>query len=52
MDSLQPLKKLRESQGLRVALIDVEDIYDEFSFGNKSPKAIKDFLSISKEEMA
>jgi hypothetical protein len=46
--SLQPLTKLRESQGYKVALIDVEDIYDEFSFGNKSPKAIKDFLVSAK----
>ena len=47
-NSLQPLKTLRESQGLKVVLIDVEDIYDEFSFGNKSPKAIKDFLTLAK----
>jgi hypothetical protein len=33
---------------LRVALIDIEDIYDEFSFGSKSPKAIKDFLTSAK----
>jgi hypothetical protein len=50
MNSLEPLKKLRESQGLRVALIDVEDLYDEFSFGNKSPKALKDFLSLAKNK--
>jgi hypothetical protein len=48
LGSLQPLKKLRESQGLRVGLIDVEDLYDEFNFGNKSPKAIKDFLTLAK----
>ena len=48
LDTLQPLKKLRESQGLKVALIDVEDLYDEFNFGNKSPKAIKDFLTLAK----
>jgi hypothetical protein len=48
LESLQPLKKLRESQGLKVALIDVEDLYDEFSFGNKSPKAIKDLLTLAK----
>jgi hypothetical protein len=48
LDTLQPLRKLRESQGLKVALIDVEDLYDEFSFGNKSPKAIKDFLASAK----
>ena len=48
LGSLQPLKRLRESQGLRVALVDIEDLYDEFNFGNKSPKAIKDFLTLAK----
>jgi hypothetical protein len=48
LGSLQPLKSLRESQGLRVALVDVEDLYDEFNFGAKSPKAIKDFLALAK----
>jgi hypothetical protein len=48
LGSLQPLKTLRESQGLRVALVDVEDVYDEFSFGVKSPKAIKDFLALTR----
>jgi hypothetical protein len=50
LESLQPLKKLRESQGLKVSLIDVEDLYDEFSFGNKTPKAIKDFLASAKNK--
>jgi len=49
-NNLQPLKKLRESQGLKVALIDVEDLYDEFSFGHKSPKALKDFLGLAKKK--
>jgi hypothetical protein len=44
LESLEPLKAFRESQGLSVALIDVEDLYDEFSFGIKTPRAIKDFL--------
>jgi len=48
LGSLQPLKNLREAQGLKVALVDVEDLYDEFSFGSKSPKAIKDFLASAK----
>jgi len=34
-ESLAPLKTLRESQGLTVALIDVEDLYDEFSYGRR-----------------
>jgi hypothetical protein len=44
LESLKPLKAWRESQGLSVALIDVEDLYDEFSFGIKTPEALKDFL--------
>jgi hypothetical protein len=50
LNSLEPLKKLRESQGLKVALIDVEDLYDEFSFGHKGPKALKDFLSHARKQ--
>jgi hypothetical protein len=49
-DNLEPLKKLRESEGLKVTIIDVEDLYDEFSFGNKSPKALKDFLGLAKKK--
>lgn len=30
--------------GLRVKVVDVEDIYDEFNFGLINPQAIKDFL--------
>lgn len=44
MSALTPLKQFREGQGRSVAIIDVEDIYDEFSFGNKTPEAIQDFL--------
>jgi hypothetical protein len=46
--SLAALKSLRQSQGLSVTVVDVEDIYDEFSFGQKTPYAIKDFLSFAK----
>ncbi|HTG15931.1 MAG TPA: C25 family cysteine peptidase, partial [Blastocatellia bacterium] len=48
VSSIQPLKTQRQSQGLLVAVVDVEDVYDEFSFGNKSPQALKDFLSYAK----
>jgi len=44
LEALAPLKQQRESQGMSVALLDVEDLYDEFNFGNKSPQAIRDFL--------
>jgi len=42
---LDDLVALREAQGLRVQVVDIEDIYDEFSFGIKSPQALKDFLA-------
>jgi subtilisin-like proprotein convertase family protein len=43
--ALEPLKVQREGQGYRVAVVDVEDVYDEFSNGNKTPQALKDFLA-------
>ena len=42
------LKSLRQSQGLSVAVVDVEDIYDEFSYGDKTPQSVKDFLAYAK----
>ncbi len=45
MDALAPLKALRERQGLATILVDVEDIFDELSFGQKTPYALRDFLS-------
>lgn len=38
------LASLRRSQGLSAMLVDLEDIYDEFSYGQKTPRAVKDFL--------
>ena len=45
LEALAPLKALRESQGLTVAAVDVEDVYNDFSYGQKTPQALKDFLS-------
>jgi hypothetical protein len=42
--AVEPLAQLRRSQGLTVAVVDVDDIYDEFSFGKHSPEAIRSFL--------
>jgi CSLREA domain-containing protein len=44
-DALTPLVKQRTKQGLIVNLVDTADIYDEFSFGQKSTAAIKGFLN-------
>lgn len=45
--ALEPLKSLRESQGLRVEMVDLADIYDEFSNGEEGPQAIRDFLQFA-----
>lgn len=47
-NAIEPLRSLRQSQGLNTALVDIEDVYDEFSYGNESPQALKDFLSYAK----
>ena len=41
---LKPLAARREAQGLRTAIVDVEDVYDEISGGEFTPVAIQDFV--------
>ena len=41
---LQLLQR-RTSQGLRVVTVDVQDVYDEFSWGIQDPQAIRDFFA-------
>jgi len=43
-DQMLALKSLRESQGYRSMLVDVQDVYDEFNGGVVNPQAIHDFL--------
>ncbi len=43
--ALQPLVDLRAGQGMRVKLVDVQDVYDEFNYGAMSAEAIRDFLA-------
>ncbi len=42
--AVAPLAAKREAEGLKTTVVDVEDLYDEFSYGEHSPQAIKDFL--------
>ncbi|HZQ20715.1 MAG TPA: C25 family cysteine peptidase [Terriglobales bacterium] len=44
VSAVQPLAELRQAQGNSVALLDVNQIYDEFNFGERSPYAVKEFL--------
>ncbi|MEW6126182.1 MAG: C25 family cysteine peptidase [Acidobacteriota bacterium] len=48
MQTLEALKNLRQGQGLTTMIVNVEDIYDEFSLGQKTPYAVKEFLALSK----
>lgn len=43
--SVDPLRLARQNQGMAAKVVDVEDVYDEFSYGVHGPQAIKDFLS-------
>jgi len=38
------LKQFHEQSGLNTTLVKVQDIYDEFNYGIKSPLAIKEFI--------
>ena len=42
--ALAPLAELRRSQGLSVEIASITDVYDEFSFGAKDPRAIRAYL--------
>jgi len=40
----EPLLELRQSQGLRVKAVAVEDVFEEFGFGESRPEALREFL--------
>lgn len=52
ISSAAPLVTKRQNQGLTVSVVDVEDVYDEFSFGAHGPQAIRDFLNRAKTSWA
>ncbi len=42
--SAQTLAQYRQAQGMTAEVVDVEDLFDEFSFGLHTPTALHDFL--------
>jgi Peptidase family C25/Lamin Tail Domain len=44
LEAVKPLADLRRSQGLEVKVVNVEDVYDEFSYGAHSRQAVRDFF--------
>lgn len=49
-DALKPLVDAREKQGLRVAVLDVEQVYDAFSYGRTDPAAIQALMRHAREK--
>ncbi len=45
IETIQPLAAQRLAQGMRVEVIDVQDIYDEFGYGMMSSEGIEAFLA-------
>jgi hypothetical protein len=44
IDALKALKEEDQAEGYTVAVVNVEDVYDEFSYGEKTPQGVRDFL--------
>jgi hypothetical protein len=43
----ETLANYRRSRGLSVALVDVQDVYDEWSNGRMDPRALRDFVAFA-----
>ena len=50
--SADTLAAARQAQGMKVSVVDIEDVYDEFSYGAHTPEAVKDFLAWSNTHWA
>jgi hypothetical protein len=48
--AVQSLQAQRQAEGLQVAVVDVEDPYDEFSYGEPTPYALRAFLQRAWEQ--
>ncbi len=44
-NAVQPLLDFRQAEGLAVAKVNIQDVYDEFSYGLVDPEAIRAFLT-------
>ncbi len=48
LDAMAPLVARRTSEGWSVQLVDLQDVYDEAGFGDKSPAAIRAFIQTAR----
>ena len=51
VEQVRPLVEAREAQGITPRWSTSSDIYDEFSFGEKTPQAIRDFLQFGEDDL-
>jgi len=51
-EAIAPLLAYREEEGMRVATVSLEQVFDEFSHGHRDPQAIKDFIAHAVETWA
>ena len=49
VEALQPLVDFRRSQGLRVTVASIDDVYDTFSHGMADPAAIRDYMLYARD---
>jgi len=47
LDQANQLAGYRQEQSLGTAVVDVQDLYDEFNYGIPNPTAIRDFLALA-----
>lgn len=52
MTHAQNLANWRQTHGLNALAVNLQDVYDEFSYGNNNAYAVKDFLSYTFENWA
>ena len=45
MDAVRPLAEFHEKRGLKVALLDIKDVYDAFNHGITHPRAIRNLVA-------
>ncbi|HMM67062.1 MAG TPA: C25 family cysteine peptidase [Dokdonella sp.] len=44
IDAIRPLAAFHEKRGMRVAVLDIDDVYDEFNFGITHPQAVRNLV--------
>lgn len=50
MDAIRPLADFHEKRGLKVAILDIADVYDQFNHGITHPRAVRNLVSTAWHE--